>query len=251
MTVSQQTPITPYVCPRGHHAIQWSREGIRCETCRNQGFATASWGRDAVVDLRGGEPPLADETPPDNPDAGAEGPPPATEIDRLVFSSRQCGTDRRLHVSANCAHARRISDEHQSECSVQNMPGRGQLCDSCAGGLSVGELRRAHGLVATDGGQRGDGVVQYDSINEFVVVGDFGFNRVQGPWRVEKAGTKWTIILPYEELDRELSDTDEGRGAVLIADGKAVGGGLVDLVYDPEGEGEQHVVIDQYARGDI
>ena len=94
-----------------------------------------------------------------------------------------------------------------------------------------------------------DGIDRYDSINEFVIVGDFGFKRVEGPWQVEKEGTKWTIILPYEEMDRALSQKDEGQGAVLIADGKAVGGGLVDVVFDPEGEGEQHVVVDQCARG--
>lgn len=90
---------------------------------------------------------------------------------------------------------------------------------------------------------------KYDSINELVVVGDFGFNRLAGPWDVEKEGTKWTVIIPYGEMSHALGHSDEGNGAVLIADGTAVGGGLIDTVFDPKDEGEQHVVVDQYARG--
>lgn len=89
----------------------------------------------------------------------------------------------------------------------------------------------------------------YDSINEFVIVGDFGFRRAEGPWSVEKEGTKWTIIVPYEDMRVPLNHSHEGCGAVLIADGKAVGGGLVDVVFDPQHEGEQHIVVDQYAKG--
>lgn len=89
-----------------------------------------------------------------------------------------------------------------------------------------------------------------DSINEFVIAGNFGFKRVEGPWNVEKEGTKWTIIVPYEEMQTALGGHDEGKAAVLIADGQAVGGGIMDLVFDPKDEGEQHIVVDQYARGD-
>ena len=103
----------------------------------------------------------------------------------------------------------------------------------------------------SENGHATNGTDHYDSINEFVIVGDFGFRRVEGPWRVEKEGAKWTIIIPYEDMDRPLNQKEEGRGAVLIADGKAVGGGLVDVVFDPQDEGEQHVVVDQYARGDF
>jgi len=55
--------------------------------------------------------------------------------------------------------------------------------------------------------------------------------------------------MPYEDLDHALSHQDEGLGSALIADGEVVGGGLVDVVFDPEDEGEQHVVVDQYAMG--
>lgn len=92
--------------------------------------------------------------------------------------------------------------------------------------------------------------MRYDSINEFVIAGEFGFDRHSGPWSVEKEGTKWTVIRPYDELERALGSHVEGEAAVLIADGQAVGGGIVDTVFDPEGEGEEHVVIDQYAMGD-
>lgn len=92
-------------------------------------------------------------------------------------------------------------------------------------------------------------IEQYDSINEFVVVSEYGFRRAEGPWSVEKDGTKWTIIVPYDEMQVAFSHSDEGRGAVLIADGKAIGGGIVDAVFDPQDEGEQHVVVDQYAKG--
>lgn len=89
-----------------------------------------------------------------------------------------------------------------------------------------------------------------DSINAFVVVGDFGFNDVDGPFAVEKDGTKWTIRVPTDgDVHTALLENNEGDGAVLLADADVVGGGLVDVVHEPEGEGELHVVVDQYARG--
>lgn len=91
-----------------------------------------------------------------------------------------------------------------------------------------------------------------DSINEFAVVGEFGFKRVEGPFRVDKDGTVWVVFVPVEEADwtvRSLSD-DEGNGAVLVADGEIVGGGILVDAVEPEGEDEIHVIIDQYARGD-
>jgi hypothetical protein len=89
----------------------------------------------------------------------------------------------------------------------------------------------------------------YDTINEFGIVGDFGFMRFEGPWSVEKEGTKWTIVMPYDDMERSAGTHSEGKSAVLIADGKIIGGGIVDAVFDPRDEGEQHVVVDQYARG--
>lgn len=92
-------------------------------------------------------------------------------------------------------------------------------------------------------------IEQYDTINELVIAGEFGYKRVEGPWSVEKEGTKWTIVIPYDRMERTPGSHDEGKTAVLIADGKAVGGGLVDTVFDPQDEGETHVVVDQYAMG--
>lgn len=95
-----------------------------------------------------------------------------------------------------------------------------------------------------------ESIEQPDSINEFAVVGEFGFRRCEGPWTVEKEGTKWTIIVPYEEMNHALNHRDEGCAVALIADGIVVGGGLIEAVFDPEDEGEQHVIVDQYAMGD-
>jgi hypothetical protein len=101
------------------------------------------------------------------------------------------------------------------------------------------------------------GTDRVDSINELVFAGDFGFHRVDGPFAVEKEGTLWTIVVPTDEDDngtpdrvtlKSLRDSEE-KAAVLIADAKAVGGGLVDTVFEPDGEGELHIVVDQYARG--
>ncbi|ELZ05307.1 hypothetical protein [Natrialba aegyptia] len=100
-------------------------------------------------------------------------------------------------------------------------------------------------------------IEQYESINEFVLAGDFGFLRVDGPFSVEKEGALWTIKVPTAEDDyatpnrftlSSLRDSDD-KPAVLIADGQAVGGGLVDMAIEPDGEGELHIVVDQYARG--
>lgn len=102
-----------------------------------------------------------------------------------------------------------------------------------------------------------DGVEQYESINEFALAGEFGFLRVEGPFACEKEGTLWTISIPTGGDDhgrpndftlRSLRDS-EGKAGIIIADGKAVGGGLVDTTHEPEGEGVLHVVIDQYAQG--
>jgi len=93
-------------------------------------------------------------------------------------------------------------------------------------------------------------VEAYDSINEFVVVGEYGFKRYEGPWSVEQQGTVWNIACPYEETDHVPGSYDEGNGVVLIADGKPVGGGLVEGVYEPDGVSEVRVIVDQYAMGE-
>lgn len=105
----------------------------------------------------------------------------------------------------------------------------------------------------------GDGQTTPTAINGFAVVGSFGFNHVEGPFSVEKEGTKWTVVIPLNEADRSSVPKwtvsalrgNENDGAVLLADGEPVGGGLVDTVAEPEGENEMHVVVDQYARGEV
>jgi len=100
-------------------------------------------------------------------------------------------------------------------------------------------------------------VEQYDTINQLVTVGEFGYLAVDGPLSVEQDGTLWTVIIPTEGDDhstpnaltlRQLRDSD-GTAAVLIADCEAVGGGVVELTDEPEGEGALYVVVDQYAMG--
>ena len=96
-----------------------------------------------------------------------------------------------------------------------------------------------------------------DSINQLVTAGKFGFLAVDGPFSVEKEGTLWTVIIPtggddYGKPNRftldQLRESD-GTAAVLTADCEAVGGGVVKLTDEPEGENELHVVVDQYPMG--
>lgn len=96
-----------------------------------------------------------------------------------------------------------------------------------------------------------DEVEQYDSINELVVAGDFGFQRVPGPFEVVQDGTVWGIVVSEDAhaTVRTLPD-QEGEVAVLIADAQAVGGGIVTDVVEVSDHDEYHVLVDQYARGD-
>jgi len=91
-----------------------------------------------------------------------------------------------------------------------------------------------------------------DSINAFTVVGEFGFKRLPGPFSVDKAGTVWTIVIPedYDHPAFTCDSHDEGKAAVVVADGRVCGGGIVSNVFDPEGEDGYRVQIDQYALGD-
>lgn len=92
---------------------------------------------------------------------------------------------------------------------------------------------------------------EYPYINEFAVVGDFGFQRKGGLLNVEKTGTVWTVFIPISDVDFPSVWKDhEGHHGVLVADGEVIGGGKVTDVYEPEGEGELHVLVDQYAMGD-
>lgn len=92
---------------------------------------------------------------------------------------------------------------------------------------------------------------EYSSINEFVVVGEFGFQRVPGPFEVVKDGTVWGIVVPMDAHPtvRHLDD-QEGEAAVIIADGQAVGGGILTGIVEEEDHDELHVLVDQYAMGE-
>jgi len=97
------------------------------------------------------------------------------------------------------------------------------------------------------------------SINQLVQAGEYGFAAVDGPFLVDKDGTKWSIQVPLDDDDAlnpdraammTLNGMSEGEAAVLIADGEAVGGGLIESIYEPEGEETMFIVVDQYAAGD-
>lgn len=98
-----------------------------------------------------------------------------------------------------------------------------------------------------------------DYINEFAVVSETGFIRVEGPFEVSLGGTRRSIHIPTDRDDYShpgrgpmylLDDSLIGDGVALVADGEIVGGGLVEDVYTLDEEGEKHVVVQQYA-GDI
>lgn len=89
-----------------------------------------------------------------------------------------------------------------------------------------------------------------DFINEFAIIGDFGFARHEGPWEVQKNGTVWLIIMPFEDINFQISKCDEGYSAALVADGQIVGGGIISEVYEPEAH-EFHVFVDQYEMGEV
>jgi len=96
-----------------------------------------------------------------------------------------------------------------------------------------------------------DGTEQYETINEFAVAGDFGFQRVRGPFEVVKDGTIWGIVVPKDAHPTVSTlPNQEGEAAVLVADAKIVGGGLVTDVVEVSEHDELHVLVDQYARGD-
>ena len=87
-----------------------------------------------------------------------------------------------------------------------------------------------------------------DSINEFVIAGEFGFQRVPGPFEVVKDGTIWGIAVPNDAHPTVGTlPEQEGESAVIIADCKAVGGGVVTDVLEKPKHDELHVLVDQYA----
>lgn len=90
------------------------------------------------------------------------------------------------------------------------------------------------------------------TINEFGVVGEWGFVSNEGPYEADKEGTIWVIYIPSEDagsMIHHLTDL-QGEGSVILSDGEIIGGGILVDVFEPEGEEEIHVVIDQYAMGD-
>lgn len=90
-----------------------------------------------------------------------------------------------------------------------------------------------------------------DSINEFTIAGEFGFQRVSGPFEVVKEDTVWGIVVPKDAHPTVSTlGSQEGEAAVLIADGEAVGGGVVTDIVEIEDHDELHVVVDQYVMGD-
>lgn len=96
-----------------------------------------------------------------------------------------------------------------------------------------------------------DGVEQYESINEFVIASEYGYIRFVGPFSVEKTGTRWTIMLPDDEEIPNVGmlSAAVGDAGVLIADGRAVGGGIFEEIDDPEGEDRLVAIVNQYAMG--
>lgn len=95
------------------------------------------------------------------------------------------------------------------------------------------------------------------SINQLVLSGEFGFLAVDGPFTVEKDGTVWNVAIPTGEGDhgapnpftlKSLRDS-QGKSAVLIADGEAVGGGVVTDARELEDKEKLYVWVDQYAMG--
>jgi len=94
----------------------------------------------------------------------------------------------------------------------------------------------------------------YDSINEFAVVGEFGFQRVRGPFEVTKDGTVWEVVVPHEMARQsptiEHLDGQEGESVALVADCEIVGGGILTKVLNESGTGELVLLVDQYAMGD-
>ena len=91
---------------------------------------------------------------------------------------------------------------------------------------------------------------KYDSINELAVVGDFGFQRIEGPFSAEKTGTVWSVLIPMNTHPTVSTLPDqEGEAAAIVADAEIVGGGIITDVIASEDDETLTVLIDQYARG--
>ena len=146
--VSQGKPITPYVCPRGHHSVEIGKGRFSCRSCLRQGFETRSWPRSELVDLRDEEPPLVGDVPDD--DAGGRRPTPrdASTIDVLYYTAGRAGCERRYHVSEDCSHM--LLGKRVLTASAGNL-GRGEVCERCGGELTIEDI---HDAVETDRRER-------------------------------------------------------------------------------------------------
>jgi len=104
--------------------------------------------------------------------------------------------------------------------------------------------------MSDDKDARPSGEEQYASINEFAVIGEFGFQRVEGPFEVVKDGTVWGINVPKDTHPTVSTlPGQEDEAAVIVADGEIVGGGILTDVVEETEHDEYHVLIDQYVMG--
>jgi len=88
---------------------------------------------------------------------------------------------------------------------------------------------------------------EYDTINEFALVGEFGYQRVPGPFATSKSGYVWEIIVPMDtHPTMNHIDRQEGEAIALIADCEVVGGGILSRVVESEERGEKYLYVDQY-----
>jgi hypothetical protein len=89
-----------------------------------------------------------------------------------------------------------------------------------------------------------------ESINEFAVIGEFGFQRVSGPFSVTRSGTNWVIVVPEDAHPTVSTLPDqEGEAAAIVADGEIAGGGIITQVARDTENSELHITVDQYAQG--
>lgn len=101
------------------------------------------------------------------------------------------------------------------------------------------------------------GIREYpNTIQQFVFVGDFGHDTYTGRFEFAVEEGIASIIIPIESDESPLSDIREerlrghdGDYIVVVADGEVETGGKAIEIYEPDGEGQIHIVIDQYPMG--
>lgn len=89
-------------------------------------------------------------------------------------------------------------------------------------------------------------------INEFAVVGEFGYNRFEGPFHAEKDGTMRVIDIPadYEHPSLSILSHHEGDSVALVIDGEVQGGGVIEDIIDDLEDTQYRVLVDEYAKCD-